>query len=141
MACITTLEQDAKSREWSGVSIRDGTTHKFKTLQDYERYTQSLQQQGTYCPTIEPQHTDPVREGKQTTRTGFLEFQPRDPEKQAKYSAMSPTWEGVESSEAAVARGDYSLDSAEATRRELREKVNVPIGKPPTTVSQNCVVQ
>lgn len=137
MACITTLEQDAKSREWSGVSIRDGKIHKFKTLQDYERYTQALQSQGTYCPTIEPQYTDPMREGKQTVETGFLEFKPRDPEKQAKYSAMSSSWEGIASSEAAIARGDYSLDSAEATRRELREQVKPPTG----AVSQNCVVQ
>ena len=57
------------------------------------------------------------------TPTGFLEFQPRDMNTQRKYDALSPSWEGVESSHAAVARGDYSLDSAETTRRELREKI------------------
>ncbi len=138
MACITTLEQNEKTREWSGVSIRDGKIHKFQTLQDYERYTQGLQSQGTYCPTIEPQHRDTVREGKQTVQTGFLEFQARDPKTQAKYSAMSPSWEGIASSEASIARGDYSLDSAETTRRELRKG---PTTVAPPTVSQNCVVQ
>jgi hypothetical protein len=66
-----------------------------------------------------------------TTPTGFLEFKPRDMETQTKYDAMSPSWQGVASSTAAVARGDYSLDSAETTRRELREQVKVPyVGKP-----------
>jgi hypothetical protein len=55
-----------------------------------------------------------------TTRTGFLEFKPRDMETQTKYDAMSPSWEGVESSMKAVERGDYALDSAETTRREAR---------------------
>lgn len=68
-----------------------------------------------------------------TIPTGFLEFKPRDMETQTKYDAMSPSWQGVASSTAAVARGDYSLDSAETTRRELREKVNVPkVGEIPT---------
>lgn len=55
-----------------------------------------------------------------TTRTGFLEFKPRDMETQKKYDAMSPYWEGVESSIKAVERGDYSLDSAEKNRQDLR---------------------
>jgi hypothetical protein len=57
-----------------------------------------------------------------TTRTGFLEFKPRDMDTQTKYDAMSPAWEGIDSTNAAIARGEYSLDSAEATRQELREK-------------------
>jgi hypothetical protein len=56
-----------------------------------------------------------------TTPTGFLEFKPRDMEIQKKYDAMSPNWEGVESSMKAVDQGVYSLDSAEANRQELRE--------------------
>lgn len=69
-----------------------------------------------------------------TTATGFLEFKPRDMATQTKYDAMSPGWQGVASSTAAVARGDYSLDAAEATRRELREKVNVPFFDKPSSV-------
>lgn len=71
------------------------------------------------------------------TATGFLEFKPRDMNTQSKYDAMSPSWQGVSSSTAAVARGDYSLDSAETTRRELREKVNVPNFGEPTTIKVN----
>lgn len=71
-----------------------------------------------------------------STATGFMEFKPRDMDTQAKYDAMSPSWQGVDSSTAAVARGDYSLDSAETTRRELREQVKVPyFGKPQTIQS------
>ena len=55
-----------------------------------------------------------------TTRTGFLEFKPRDMDTQKKYDAMSPSWEGAESSMKAVERGDYALDSAETTQREKR---------------------
>lgn len=70
-----------------------------------------------------------------STPTGFLEFKPRDMETQKKYDAMSPSWEGVDSSMKAVERGVYSLDSAEATRQDLRERVRVPDGPGPTTVS------
>lgn len=66
-----------------------------------------------------------------TTPTGFLEFKPRDMNTQHKYDAMSPAWEGIDSTNAAIARGEYSLDSAEATRQELREKepAAAPAGK------------
>jgi hypothetical protein len=50
-----------------------------------------------------------------------MEFKPRDMTIQKKYDAMSPAWEGVDSSMKAVDQGVYSLDSAEATRQELRE--------------------
>lgn len=53
-------------------------------------------------------------------QTGFLEFKPRDPASQAKYSAMSPTWEGIESSNKAIASGVYDLDMAEKNRKQLR---------------------
>jgi hypothetical protein len=55
-----------------------------------------------------------------TTSTGFLEFKPRDMDTQRKYDAMSPDWEGVESSDAAIAKGNYDLDMAEKNRQELR---------------------
>ena len=71
-----------------------------------------------------------------TTPTGFLEFKPRDMATQKKYDAMSPAWEGVESSMKAVEKGVYALDSAEATRQELRERVKVPDGRGPTTVKE-----
>lgn len=137
MACITRLEQET-SGAWTGLALKQGEVRKFNTLQDYKQYVKGLEDQGTYCPDVDPQYRQQTKTGQNTTRSPFMEFQVRDPEKQAKYSAMSPAWEGIESSEAAVARGDYSLDSAETTRRELREKVSVPIGKP---ARQNCVIQ
>lgn len=73
-----------------------------------------------------------------TTRTGFLEFKPRDMKTQSKYDAMSPAWEGVESSMKAVQRGDYSLDSAEKNRQDLR-KPSVPTAI--TTTANKCVIQ
>ena len=72
--------------------------------------------------------------------TGFMEFQVRDPKTQAKYDAMSPTWEGVASSDAAIARGDYALDSAEKNRQELRNK-GPPAEPQPVETSWNCSIQ
>lgn len=142
MACLTSLDQNLDGT-WKGVDLRTGTVKKFNTLVDYERYTKALQAAGTYCPDIDPQYTEHRKPGQITTEAGFMEFQVRDPEKQAKYSAMSPTWEGVASSEAAVARGEYSLDSAEATRRELRaQQPQKPMFVPkPEPAGHNCVVQ
>jgi hypothetical protein len=72
-----------------------------------------------------------------TTPTGFMEFKPRDMETQRKYDAMSPSWEGVDSSMKAVEQGVYSLDAAEAIRQDLRETVKPTDGKGPTTLYLN----
>jgi hypothetical protein len=146
MACLTSLEQQQDG--WSGVALKTGQVKKFKTLDDYNRYVKSLEEQGTYCATIEPQYTQQYTQGESRQEPGFMMFKPRDEAAQAKYSAMSKTWEGVESSEAAVARGDFSLDSAETTRRELREQLPISQEKPrqinwesPQSVYQTCVIQ
>lgn len=80
------------------------------------------------------------------TPTGFLEFQPRDPISQAKYSATSPTWEGIASSEAAIARGDYDLDRAELTRLKQAPTPQPsppppPPLPPPQPPASNCSIQ
>lgn len=74
--------------------------------------------------------------------TGFMEFQVRDPKTQAKYDAMSPMWEGVASSDAAIARGDYALDSADKGRLAPGK----PAPPPPTPPAKeeeawNCSIQ
>ena len=120
-ACITDLEQQL-DRTWSGRMVKTGETKKFTTLDDYQRYLKSLEVQGTYCPEVEAKYTQAYKPGTNTTPTGFLEFQPRDPVSQSKYSAMSPTWEGIESSEAAIASGVYDLDKAEKNRQDLRSR-------------------
>ena len=140
MACITRIEQRL-DRSWEGHSVKTGQVRPFKTLDDYEQYTKALAAQGTHCPSINPIYTQGYTPGKNTTSSGFLEFQVRDPQAQAKYSAMSSSWEGIQSSEAAIARGDYDLDRAAKTRQELRGKqlkVETPQG--PET-SWNCSVQ
>lgn len=67
--------------------------------------------------------------GEYTTPTGFLEFAPRDPGAQAQYSALSPGWEGVESSEKAVADGKFDLQKADAKEQNKRA-VYTPGGPP-----------
>lgn len=141
MACITGLEQDPKSGTWSGVSLRSGESKKFNTLDDYRQYVKALEEKGTYCANIDPQYSTRTIEGQNTMMSGFLEFRPRDAVRQAKYDAMSSTWEGVESSDAAIARGDYSLDSAEKNRAELRNSNQQPTMPQPISTSWNCSIQ
>jgi hypothetical protein len=120
--------------------VKTGETKKFTTLDDYQRYLKSLEVQGTYCPEVEAKYTQAYKPGTNTTPTGFLEFQPRDPVSQSKYSAMSPTWEGIESSEAAIASGVYDLDKAEKNRQDLRSKqpvVQLQVPEP----EWNCSIQ
>jgi hypothetical protein len=76
-----------------------------------------------------------------TTRTGFLEFKPRDMETQKKYDAMSPAWEGVDSSMKAVQEGLYTLNSAETTDRTARPVYTPGDRGIPTAVSSRSVVQ
>jgi hypothetical protein len=87
------------------------------------------------------QHYTQALETQSQPPTGFMEFQPRDPAKQAKYSAMSATWEGEASSEAAIARGDYDLDRAEKNREDLRAKKPQPKLQMPSAPEWNCSIQ
>lgn len=144
MACITALEDDPVKGVWVGTSVRTGDQKIFRTLDDYRQYVKSLEEQGTYCANVEPISNIRYTAGKETTPTGFLQFRPRDPVTQAKYDPFSKTWEGVASSERAVAAGLYSLDSAETTRRELREQVKVPMNPlvpPKPTEQKSCCIQ
>ena len=140
-ACITDLEQQL-DRSWSGRIVKTGETKKFTTLDDYQRYLKSLESQGTYCPEVEAKYTQAYKPGTNTTPSGFLEFQARDPVSQSKYSAMSPSWEGIESSETAIASGIYDLDKAEKNREDLRAKKPQPVLQMPTTEPEwNCSIQ
>ncbi len=140
MACITSLDQNI-DRSWAGRAIKTGEIRKFNTLEDYNQYTKSLETQGTFCPVVEPHYTSAYKPGDNRTPTGFMEFQPRDPVGQAKYSAMSGTWEGIESSNQAIARGDYSLDMAESNRADLRATKPQPVLDGPVDSGWNCIVQ
>jgi len=78
---------------------------------------------------------------KTSTPTGFLEFSPRDPKAQAKYDAMQPTWEGVESSDKAIASGIYALDYATGDRSAKPTKPLIIPPAKPKEESWFCVVQ
>lgn len=122
MACLRSLEQTSVDGTWVGRDLRTNREMKFVTLADYQQYIKSLEAQGKYCAPVTPIYNTQYTKGESTQSSGFMEFLPRDPGKQAKYSAMSPAWEGVTSSEAAIARGDYDLDMAEKNREDLRAK-------------------
>ncbi len=143
MACLRSLEQTSIDGTWIGRDLRTNREMKFATLADYRQYTKSLEAQGKYCAPVTPIYNTQYVKGENRQDTGFMEFLPRDPGKQAKYSAMSPAWEGVASSEAAIARGDYDLDMAEKNREDLRAKRPQPKlfmpGEEPKT--QWCAIQ
>jgi len=76
----------------------------------------------------------------QTPATGFKEFTPRDSATQAKYDAMQDTWQGVESSDKAIASGVYKLDYASDDRSSKPNKQ--PVLPPPAPKDEwFCVVQ
>jgi hypothetical protein len=146
MACITSLEQNSLDGKWVGKDIRTNREYPFSTLADFRQYTKSLEEQGTYCAPVTPVYNTQYTPGENPQRSGFMEFQPRDPAKQAKHSAMSPTWEGIASSEAAIARGDYDLDMAEKNRSDLRAKgaqpkLKMPGEEPKAAPAWNCSIQ
>lgn len=76
----------------------------FKNLAAYDAYAKSVG-----CETKYPAGTSLIP-------TGFLEFAARDPVTQAKYDAMSPSWEGPKASEGAITAGAYNLDFASRTQ-------------------------
>jgi hypothetical protein len=87
-----------------------------RTMSQYEEYNRSL--------------------AIQTPATGFKEFTPRDSATQAKYDAMQDTWQGVESSDKAIASGAYKLDYASDDRSSKSIK------QPPAPKDEwFCVVQ
>jgi hypothetical protein len=133
MASIATLTEETNKNVWSGTSARTGEAKVFQPLKDYTGYTNSLDKSAI------AEHYTP---GVNTTPTGFLEFSPRDPVGQAKYDAMQTSWEGVESSDRAIARGDYSLDAAETITRELRKPMpSLQMPPPRKTREDYCCLQ
>lgn len=137
MACINDLGQNL-DRTWSGRSFRTGEIRRFNTLEDYKQYVRSLERQGTYCADITPKYTQGYTPGTNVVPSGFLEFEPRDPVGQSKYSAMSSSWEGREASEHALKTGLYTVDVADKVRTP---KPVVPKAKPPPTPTWNCSIQ
>jgi len=110
-------------------------------LKDYENYMKALRGEGAGMVPNTMYGTK-----RNTTETGFKEFTPRDEAAQAKYDALSPAWEGIESSEKAIARGDYDLDRAEKNRAELRKQTPPKLdftksgGQPTPAASSSCVI-
>jgi hypothetical protein len=98
-------------------------SHDGRTLQQYNEYTHSL--------------------AIQTPATGFKQFAARDPETQSKYDAMESSWQGVESSDKAIASGVYALDYASDDRstRPKTQPVLPPAAPPKQDQSWFCVVQ
>lgn len=92
---------------WVGKST-SGETRYFQSLNDYTTFLSNLASAGKVCPNVSVPVAKPSSGMVKTPATGFLEFLPRNTVDQKKYSAMSPYWEGQESSSRAVAQGKFS---------------------------------
>jgi hypothetical protein len=119
MACLRSLEQTTVDGTWVGRDLRTNRPIPFTTLADYQQYTKSLESQGTYCAPVTPIYNTQAAKAVSTQVTGFMEFQPQGLDIHAKYSAMSPSWEGIASSDAAIARGEYTIEPPRPAPRPL----------------------
>ena len=83
----------------------NGKPLQFKGIPAYREYLAKLTATGHPCPDISFKLVPGVLKTEVTPFTGFLEFQPADPQGQAKYSAMSPFWIGSEGTQSALDQG------------------------------------
>jgi hypothetical protein len=58
--------------------------------------------------------------GAVSGETGFLDLNPKKPEIQARYDAMSGSWEGVHASEAAAKSGIFKTEHAQLHQRTFQ---------------------
>ena len=126
MACLTRLDYDETAKQYVGKDYRTGETKTFQTLDGYKSYVNALNTIGIACETAPlPKEKERKKLPPESTyvASGFMEFSPRDPESQAKYSAMSPAWEGIEASESAISQGLYALDTVIPPKKDVREFV------------------
>lgn len=75
---------------------------------NWKGYLDALSKQKIPKPTIDTK-VFPTTEGN-TISTGFVEWKTPNPKQQAKYDPMSLNWEGVKSSENAIATSIYKPD-------------------------------
>lgn len=125
--CPTSMHFDAAQNIYIGKDAKTGMVKRFKTLDDYDRFMQSLNNAGHICPevSIPPIAGTGNRGGgggntpgyfpPRQTRTvdpwiPFLEFKSENPGDQAKYSAMSPGWLGHQAENQAIRNGLFRKD-------------------------------
>jgi hypothetical protein len=107
MSCPVSMSYDDTSKKYVAREKRGGATMgTFQTLASYNAYAASVGCMDVRYP-----------EGTTFVPTGFLEFAARDPVTQAKYDAMSSTWEGVKPTEAAITKGLFDLDFAKGRKK------------------------
>jgi hypothetical protein len=97
---------------------------------------------GSSAPPLRPNGTEPVvlkqyKDYTESTAVSFKTFAPRDPTTQAKYDAMSPTWEGVDPTNSALSRGEFRLDAVPSATYTPQ----APPPEAPAEANWFCVVQ
>jgi hypothetical protein len=127
--CPSSMHFDAAQNIYIGKDAKTGLTKKFKTLDDYNRFMENMNNAGYVCPEVSIPPiagtgnrgggggNQPGRIPERTTRTvdpwiPFLEFKPKDSAQQSMYSAMSPTWQGHQAENQAIRNGLFRGDVA-----------------------------
>jgi hypothetical protein len=94
---------------WVGKTF-DGQAKQFKSLPEYRAYLNKLSDASHECPDVSRPIVQKGDKVDVTPFFGFMEFKPQNPVEQAKYSAMSPYWEGTDETLKALNRGLFKTD-------------------------------
>lgn len=94
---------------------------------------------GSTAPPLRPNGNEPVilKQYTESTAASFKTFAPRDPSTQAKYDALSPTWQGLDATNSAIGRGEFSLDTVPSSTYTPKP----PPPEAPLQANWFCVVQ
>lgn len=84
-------------------------------------YTKALSNQSlptTSMPETAPFETSSSEKGK----VGFMDLIVKQPQIQARYDAMQPTWEGIQPSDAAISQGVFRTESMPLQQKQTPAK-------------------
>jgi hypothetical protein len=106
--CLSTVYPVGEG--WIGKSTT-GEVRMFEALSDYKQYLNNLSKSGKVCPDVSvPIAPSGYEKSTSTPPSGFMEFLPRNPIEQSKYSAMSPYWLGQRETQKSLDKGKYSSE-------------------------------
>jgi hypothetical protein len=94
---------------WVGKTF-GGDARQFKNIPAYREYLAKLATAGHICPDVSIPTIPKSEKVDVTPFAAFMEFKPKNPFQQAKYSAMSPYWLGTSETVKALERGEFKTD-------------------------------
>ena len=89
--------------------------------QHWTGYLNALTKQSVPKSSMNPQEVYPTTDSKIGV-SGFLDLNPKQPEIQARYDAMSGSWAGISATNSAIGRGLFSTDALPLTPQNTGSK-------------------